>query len=796
MGTLKTPKQPLFDDNGGHERNGPVAKLRNNETLLEDIVNTLPYGVYRIRIKAHHPFATAESINFSIDFLSDRFCEILQCSRDELKKDPFLIMRLVHPDEYAAFIDENNKADVALTRFVWEGNMVLKQGTITVRFESIPRIEENGDKVWTGFLSDITERKRAEEALRLSEDKFYKAFKTSPDAIAINRISDGRYIEINDGFTTITGFTFEDVAGRSSLPGDLGIWVQKEERDRMTEGLTAHGEVIGHEAQFRMKNGQVLIGSMSARIVEINGEKCILSTTRDISERKRSEHALLASEAKYRELADTVPVGIFECDLEGKLTFANAILFTWFGYSESEFNMGMNVVQFIAPKDRERVRKNLARLISSPQLSPNEYTALRKDGSTFQIMSISTLLRENGKPTGFRGIHLDLTDKKKLEIVLQNTARLESLGVLAGGIAHDFNNLLTGIFGFIDLAKLESKDEKVMAYLSNAVGSISRARGLTLQLLTFAKGGAPVKQTGPLFPFVVETAQFALSGAVVSCRFEVPANLRHSDFDRNQIGQVIDNIIINAKQAMPMGGEISVTARNVTLPENGHPTLDPGDYVLIAIKDRGIGMPKEILNRIFDPFFTTKSEGHGLGLATSYSIVKRHGGCIEVESEPGVGSTFSLYLPATSGLPGPSTEKAPSVIHKGSGVFLVMDDEEVIRKTVAAMLSTLGYSVVLKREGKETVEYFSAELKAGRPIEGLFLDLTVAGGMGGKETVRHLRAIDPDVPVFVASGYADDPVMANPREFGFTASIRKPFTMGELATLLDNYMPRIKKLSP
>jgi PAS domain S-box-containing protein len=467
-------------------------------------------------------------------------------------------------------------------------------------------------------------------------------------------------------------------------------------------------------------------------------------------------------------------------------------LYEWFGYSENDFRKGMKVIEFVEKKDRARVRKNLGRLLTSTQLIPNEYSAVRKNGSTFQMMSISTLLTQNGKPSGFRGIHLDLTEKKKLEVVLQNTARPESLGILAGGIAHDFNNLLTGVFGYIDLANQESKDNQVSYYLSNAIGAIGRARGLTRQLLTFAKGGAPVKKVSPLFPFLQETAQFALSGAVVSSHFDVPAHLWSSEFDRNQISQVIDNIIINAQQAMPMGGIIEVIARNVSLGMKDHATLEKGDYVRISIKDCGIGIPKEIQHRVFDPFFTTKTEGHGLGLATCYSIIKRHGGCIDVDSEPGEGSTFHIYLPAVAAGTDLIGEKKNRVICKGNGVILVMDDEEVIRKTMGAMLKTLGYTAIMKKEGKEAVEFYQDELDAGRTIDGIFLDLTVPGGMGGKESVLHIRAIDPYVPVFVASGYAEDPVMANPGKHGFTASIYKPFTINELSEILEKHL-KVKK---
>lgn len=771
----KTTAPPSSDFE--YERKRIDEVLNENEQLFSTLFSSSPVLMAIARIVDNRIIRVNQAFLDAVGFSMD---EVLGRTSEEagLLSDP----------EERARAKEHIQKNGSLKGF--EMRIRRKDGSMIAVLASSEIITAGKEQCIFTSAIDITVRKRTEEALRISEEKFAKAFKTSPDALAINRLSDGMYIEINTGFTAITGHLPEDVIGRSSLPGDLGIWVHKEDRDRMAAALVANGEAIDIEAPFRMKNGQVLTGLMSARVIEINGEKCILSTTRDISERKHAEQALLASEEKYRELADTVPVGIFECDLEGTLTFANAVLYHWFGYSENDFRKGMRVVEFVDEKDRERVRKNLGRLLTSTQLVSSEYTAVRKDGSSFQIMSISTLLKQNGKPSGFRGIHIDLTEKKKLEVVLQNTARLESLGILAGGIAHDFNNLLTGVFGYIDLANMQSKDKQISYYLSNAISTIGRARGLTQQLLTFAKGGAPVKKVGPLFPLVQETTQFALSGSVVTSHFDIPNGLWSSEFDRNQIGQVIDNIIINAQQAMPMGGVIEVAARNIIFGNEEHHLLEKGNYVRISIKDTGIGIPREILPRIFDPFFTTKMEGHGLGLATCYSIIKRHGGSIDVESEPGDGSTFHIYLPAVTAIPVAAKEHKAPESRQGNGVILVMDDEEVVRKTMGEMLRTLGYRVVTKKEGKAAVEFYQDELKAGRTIDAMFLDLTVPGGMGGKETVLHIRAIDPHVPVFVASGYAENPVMSNPEEYGFTASICKPFTVKELYETLKKHLKR------
>ncbi len=375
-----------------------------------------------------------------------------------------------------------------------------------------------------------------------------------------------------------------------------------------------------------------------------------------------------------------------------------------------------------------------------------------------------------------------------METAIEVSSKLESLGILAGGIAHDFNNLLGGIYGYVDMAYASAEEEdNVRQYLSITMATIERARALTQQLLTFAKGGAPIQKVSPLFPFVKEVAQFALSGADIACNFDIPKGLWSCNYDSNQLGQVVDNLVINAKQAMPIGGTITVSAHNTAILKKEHPVLDDGDYVQLSIRDTGIGIQKDLLSRIFDPFFTTKSKGHGLGLATCYSIVNRHGGCIEVDSDPGKGTAFHIYLPAVKESD-VAAEQQKTATHRGTGTILVMDDEEVMRDMICAMLASFGYRAVCKENGKEAVRYVEAVLKDSQMLSGMIFDLTVPGGMGGKEAIAAIREFNTEIPAFVASGYANDPVMRNPVQYGFTASIGKPFKRTELGEMLAKHV--------
>jgi nitrogen-specific signal transduction histidine kinase/ActR/RegA family two-component response regulator len=376
----------------------------------------------------------------------------------------------------------------------------------------------------------------------------------------------------------------------------------------------------------------------------------------------------------------------------------------------------------------------------------------------------------------------DITERRKAEESFVNIQRLEAIGMLAGGIAHDFNNLLAGILGNIQLAAARTSDDRASLYLSRALGAMDRARSLTRQLLTFSKGGEPEKEAQPLFPFVEETARFALSGSDISCRVDAAADLWPCEFDRNQLGQVIDNIVINARQAMEGGGALEISA--VNLPATDSPADGPltGNGVRVSIRDTGCGMSRETLARVFEPFFTTRESGHGLGLATSFSIMRRHGGHIAMESEPGMGTTVHLYLPAAMGTVRPMP--APPAVERGSGLVLIMDDDADVRDVLAGMLAQLGYGCLLARDGDEAVAAFRSALTSGRPPDAVLLDMTVSGGTGGRGAIGPIRSLSPSTPVFVCSGYAEDPAIADPVSAGFNGSLRKPFRLEELARLL------------
>jgi CheY-like chemotaxis protein len=393
---------------------------------------------------------------------------------------------------------------------------------------------------------------------------------------------------------------------------------------------------------------------------------------------------------------------------------------------------------------------------------------------------------------------MEITELRRMQELAAKTDRLESIGVLAGGIAHDFNNLLGGMYGYIEMAQMQletAENQKPAEYLRKALSIFERTRDLTRQLLAFAKGGSPVKKTGSLEGVVRGNVEFMLSGTPVARTFSIQEGLWSCEFDENMIGQVVDNLVINAKQAMPEGGRVIVTLKNAEVQAGEVPPLKGGPYVRISIRDSGSGIPADVLPKIFDPFFTTKQTGSGLGLATCYSIIKKHNGTITVDTREGEGTEFHLFLPASGA---DSTEAAaltrPAWVEAGvdrsrSGAtrILLMDDEEYMRDIVGTMLDSLACSVVCAKDGHETLARIQEAHRSNQHFDAVIMDLTIPGGLGGRETIGKLRIIDKKILAIAMSGYSDDPVMADPVRFGFDGCLAKPLRKADLERELGRY---------
>ncbi|MBI4979833.1 MAG: PAS domain S-box protein [Spirochaetes bacterium] len=519
--------------------------------------------------------------------------------------------------------------------------------------------------------------------------------------------------------------------------------------------------------------------------IHIDGKpRYLAGYTIDITDRKLAEDAVAAEKERLAITLRSIGDGVITTDTRGAILSMNKVaeeLTGWMQHDARELPL-TEVFTIVDKNTRERRSNPVEKVLASGgivELADNTLLIAR-DGRERLIADSGAPIRDSKNTTiGVVLVFRDMTEKQEMLDNLQRMQKLDALGVLAGGIAHDFNNLLTGLSLNIDLARMRAQaDSPVTAYLDKAMTRFSRAKGLTQQLLTFAKGGAPIRKTGRLEPIIRDNVLFALSGSNVSCTFTVAADLWTCDFDEAQIGQVIDNIVINAKQAMPAGGTISVTAGNEMLSAGFIAQLPAGAYVRLSIKDHGAGIPAGIKNRIFDPFFTTKEQGNGLGLTTSYSIIRKHDGLITVESEPGKGSTFHILLPASrKPLAATDTMNAQEQI---SGYFLIMDDDKDIRTDLMESLKALNCTVVTAGDGREALACIARAQAAGHMFDAVFLDFTVAGGMGGIETVCEIRKTHPMLPVFVMSGYADDPVLSNPAAFHFSGGLQKPFVISDM----------------
>ncbi len=723
--------------------------------------------------------------------------------------------------------DEAERLRIALAE--WRGGQALpglwlhrrKDGSHMLMNVTTHAHEFAGRPAVLTLVEDVTERQEADQRLRTSEARYRVLFEQSPVAIVEQDYSEvGVWLEglRAAGVPDLATYLDQHPDELARMLTSVRIVDTNRETLRMVrasskEELAANiHRVFTPDAYAARK--QTFLALWAGRS-EVEGEVTLLrldgsprrvfyrwwmppleegdtlSHTQivlvDLTDIRTAEAELAAERERLRVTLRAMAEGLLTTDTEGVVQFMNEAAERMTGWTSGSA-IGRHVDEISQLRHEKNLTQSplpLQRAIAEHRVIefPLQTVLTGRNGLTCQVDGRCAPMHDlSGRAIGAVAVFRDVTERSRLEAELLRSSKLESIGILAGGIAHDFNNILTVVMGNVTLAMLDSTvNDAVGRWLEEAERGVLRARDLTQQLLTFAKGGDPVRKTVRLPEVVREAAEFGLHGSKVRCEFNIAENLWAADVDKGQIGQVVQNLVINAVQAMPEGGVVRVSIANEKTGHRGAPGLLPdGSYLRLSIADAGMGIRADHLSRIFDPYFTTKQSGSGLGLATVYSIIRKHQGHVEVESELGKGTTFHIWLPAAPEAHPPQTETASPIVPM-SGRLLFMDDEATICLMAKTLLTRLGFVVTTTPDGAAAVAAYKEAKAAGDPYRLVIMDLTVPGGMGGLEAMHELLAIDSNVTAIVSSGYSSDPVMANYRKHGFRGMVPKPYKITDLA---------------
>ena len=708
-----------------------------------------------------------------------------------------------------ALMDGFTPGSIETARNIFAEEMAMektgKADPFRTRTLELEGFRKDGSKIWTeakmtflrdqtgqaagifGVSRDISRRKRTEEALRESEKLYRSILEVAPDSITITRMRDSRYLQVNEAFCQMSGYSREEALGRN--PFDLNLFTNPGDRERFIKILKEKREVNGFEVQYRKKDGTTVDTLLSVRPLEYGKEECLVAVATDVTKLKRAQDALRESEEKYRLLVENASDAIFIIQ-DQKVKFPNP----------KAIEMGQNLavdlervpfLNYIHPEDRQMVIERHSKRLKGEEV-PDTYSfrLMKRDGEELWAELNAVLINWEGKPATLNFLR-DITLQQQLEAQIQQIRRLEALGTLAGGIAHDFNNLLMGIQGRTSLMMMNSDFSRVHYEDLKGIEDIVKSGvDLTKQLLGFGRKGKYEAKPTDLSKLVHTSSQmFGRTKKEIKIHYKYQKDIWAAEVDRGQIEQVLLNLYVNAWQAMPGGGELYLQTENVTFDESYTNAYEvkPGRYVKISVTDTGVGMDKATKERIFEPFFTTKEMGRGmgLGLASAYGIIKNHEGILNVYSERGEGTTFNICLPACEKKI--IDEKKPlEGIIRGTEAVLLVDDEDIIVDIGKKNLEKLGYKVITARNGKEAVELYK---KTQGNIDIVVLDM-IMPEMGGGETYDKLKEINPDVKVILSSGYSIEGQASEILKRGCDGFIQKPFRMKQLSRKINEVLEK------
>jgi len=661
----------------------------------------------------------------------------------------------------------------------------MKDGSIRTGLVSGALVQMGGETCLLSITRDITERKATEATIRYSEDKFSRAFHGSPDAINITRLNDGAYLDVSEGFEKISGWTRAEVIGRTAT--ELNLWVDPQDRQRAMDLIRSHGSYTGLEIAFRRKDGSLLTGLMSGKAMDVEGVPCLLSITRDITDRKTSESALRMAEQRLRTVLANSQAVIYQLDREGRFLLSEGL-----GLAP----MGLKPGQVVGQSVLDIYHDDLMTLAQIRKALNGEASReITEAGGRLFDNNLSPVFDPQGQVESVIGIATDVTERQQMEEALRQSQKLESLGILAGGIAHDFNNLLTVVLGNLNLAQMHLPEHAAaQPYLTKMEATILRATELTKQMLAYSGRGHFLVKPQDLNQVVREVTHLleVSISKKIHLRFDLEPLLPAIQADAAQIQQVVMNLVTNASDAIgDQEGVIHLSTALATLDERElrsayrAESLAPGPFVLLEVADSGIGMSPEVLSRIFDPFFTTKAAGRGLGLSAMLGILRGHSAGLRITSEVGRGSAFRLCFPASTEQPARSDPGIPEVLARPlRGRVLLVDDEDLILQTIGAALTTLGLVVLTARDGREALERF----QESNPRPDLVLmDLTMPR-MDGREAFQAMHDLDPSVPVVLSSGYTEGDSLQTLSGHGPAGFIQKPYQIKELRLLVQRVL--------
>ncbi|GBE00825.1 blue-light-activated protein [bacterium BMS3Bbin06] len=685
--------------------------------------------------------------------VNDGAASLLGYRKEELSNmSPFDI---ILPEKHAAAEGYLVKIHLG-EKYITESTFVARDKKIIPVEISMHAFELHGKKMVLSIARDITERKQREQELRSSEKKFEMAFSSSPDAITISTLHDGRLLEVNDAFEHKSGYSREESIGKSTL--DLGLWISPEQRNEFIMKLKKHGAIRDFEFDFKTKSGKFIQCLISAEQIEFEGKRCIVSITRDISARKRAEEKLQQAEMMYRTIFEQSSNAIILIDPATTMPVEfNDRILQVLGYSHEEFStMQLSAIDTVYSPGG--IREIIKKTLHEGRQEFEGKLKTKSGGLIDAIISMRTIKIED--KLYLHTIVCDITEQMRLQEQLRQAQKMEAVGQLAGGIAHDFNNILTAIVGYGNILQIKmEKDNPLSVYVDNILFSAEKAADLTHSLLAFSRKQVMEARPVDLNEIIRTTGR--LLHRLIGEDIELRTILNREDMivmaDGNQLEQVLMNLATNARDAMPCGGGLTIETGVVEIDSEfvaTHGYGTPGEYAMIEVSDTGSGMDQETKEKIFEPFFTTKGpgKGTGLGLSTAYGTIRQHNGFIHVYSEPGEGTVFRIHLPLVH-IEVEKLKQAGTAIPKaGSETILLAEDDETLRELTAEVLAQVGYNIIVAKDGEDAVKRFHENKEK---IDFLLLDVIMPGN-NGKEVYEEAKKDRPDIKALFISGYPGD----------------------------------------